>query len=227
MKNRKIDGWESEWNDTKNTADKISLNKKYNGIFHGYEDVDYYKVTVNAAGKLKVKFAPDQNVDTDKVGYGWNVNVYKGTNTKALISWSYLEKSASKTINVTKGTYYIKVEPAETFWGSALECQYNITANYCKNPAKATLSSVTAGKKTATVKWKKVSDATGYQVYRATAKNGTYKKVAAIKKNATVKYVNKSLKSGKTYYYKVRAYKTANGITAYGNFSAVKKVKVK
>ena len=39
--------------------------------------------------------------------------------------------------------------------------------------------------------------------------------------------VNKSLKSGKTYYYKVRAYKTANGITTYGAYSTVKNVKVK
>lgn len=227
VKNTQSSVWESEWNNAKSTADKISLNKKYYGILHAKDDMDYYKVSVDAAGKLKVKFAPDVNVDSSKVGDGWNVNVYRGTNTKALISWSYLEKSASKTINVTKGTYYIKVEPASTFWTSAFECPYNVTANYCKNPNKATISSVTAGKKTATVKWKKVSNATGYEVYRSTSQNSGYKKVTTMKKNAAVKFVNKSLKSGKTYYYKVRTYKTANGITAYGKYSDVKKVKVK
>ena len=35
---------------------------------------------------------------------------------------------------------------------------------------------------TVTLSWKKVKNATGYIVSRATAKNGTYKKVAKIKK---------------------------------------------
>ena len=36
-----------------------------------------------------------------------------------------------------------------------------------------------------------------------------------------------SASSGKTYYIKVRAYKTVNGKKYYGNWSTVKKVKVK
>lgn len=84
--------------------------------------------------------------------------------------------------------------------------------------AKAAISSVTAGRKKATVKWKKVSKASGYYVYRSTSKNGKYKKVATIKKGSTVKYVDKKLKSNKKYYYKVKAE---------GSFSKVKSVKVK
>lgn len=52
--------------------------------------------------------------------------------------------------------------------------------------------------------WKKVSGAQGYYVYRATSKYGSFKKIKKLKGTS---YVNNKLKSGKTYYYKVAAYK--------------------
>ena len=52
--------------------------------------------------------------------------------------------------------------------------------------------------------WKKVSGATGYYVYRTDSKKGKYKKIATTKKTS---YKNSKLKSNKTYYYKVAAYK--------------------
>ena len=77
---------------------------------------------------------------------------------------------------------------------------------------------VTAGKKQATLKWKKVSGAKGYVVYRATSKSGKYKAVSTIKKGSTVSYINKKLTSKKTYYYKVRAYRTENGKRIYSSY---------
>ena len=52
--------------------------------------------------------------------------------------------------------------------------------------------------------WKKVSGATGYYVYRTDSKKGKFKKIATTKKTS---YKNSKLKSNKTYYYKVAAYK--------------------
>ncbi|MDO5425167.1 MAG: hypothetical protein Q4F41_15705 [Eubacteriales bacterium] len=60
------------------------------------------------------------------------------------------------------------------------------------------------------LKWKKVSGASGYIIYRADKKGGSYKKLATVKKGSTVTYTDKKLTTGKTYYYKVRAYKTIN-----------------
>ena len=75
---------------------------------------------------------------------------------------------------------------------------------------KIKLSAATAIKLT----WSKVKGASGYTIYRATSKKGTYKKIAATKE---VSYTNKNLKRGKTYYYKVAA---ANG-TVTGSQSAI------
>ena len=94
-------------------------------------------------------------------------------------------------------------------------------------PAKVTKLTVTSKKKKVTLKWKKNSKATGYEIYRATKKNGKYKKIKTIKKASAVTFTDSKVKKGKTYYYKVRAYKTVKGNKANGKFSAVRKVKIK
>ena len=48
-----------------------------------------------------------------------------------------------------------------------------------------------------------------------------------IKKASAVTFTDSKVKKGKTYYYKVRAYKTVKGNKANGKFSAVRKVKIK
>ena len=57
------------------------------------------------------------------------------------------------------------------------------------------------------MKWSKVKGAGGYEIYRSTSKKGNYKKIATVKKAGTTSYKDKSVKSGKTYYYKVRPFK--------------------
>ena len=93
--------------------------------------------------------------------------------------------------------------------------------------AKVTKLTVSSKKKKAFLKWKKNSKATGYEIYRATKKNGKYKKIRTIKKASAATFTDSKVKKGKTYYYKVRAYKTVKGNKANGKFSAVRKVKIK
>lgn len=73
-------------------------------------------------------------------------------------------------------------------------------------PAKVkSLKVSSAGYNSLKISWKKAKRAKGYQIYRATKKNGKYKKIKTIKKAKTVSWTNKKLKTGKRYYYKVRA----------------------
>lgn len=83
---------------------------------------------------------------------------------------------------------------------------------------------LTAGEGQVTVKWKKIKKAKGYQVYRSMKKKGTYKRIATIKKGSRVKYINKKLKKGKRYYFKVRAYTKTGGKKVYSKYSKVKSV---
>lgn len=92
-------------------------------------------------------------------------------------------------------------------------------------PKKVTLKSVKAGNKTAKVTFAKAAGkVTGYEIKYAA--NSKYKK-AKTKTTEKTTEVLKSLKSGKTYYVKVRAYKKVSGGKIYGAYSKTVKVKVK
>ena len=94
-------------------------------------------------------------------------------------------------------------------------------------PSKVKIASVKnlKGRKVK-ITWKKAANAGGYKVYRATSSKGKYHciKTAGSK---TRGWTNTKLKKGKTYYYKVRAYRKVSGKTLYGSYSSVKKIKIK
>ena len=84
-----------------------------------------------------------------------------------------------------------------------------------------------AGVKKATVSWKKTAGATGYKVYRSTKKSSGYKLVKTVKSSKTTSFRNTKLAKKKTYYYKVKAYRTVDGRNVYSPYSSIVKVKTK
>ncbi len=80
-------------------------------------------------------------------------------------------------------------------------------------PAAPVVTALANSNSSIVVKWKKVSKAKGYRIYRATKKNGTYKKVKTITKGSTTSWKSTKLTAGKTYYYKMKAYKYSGGKT--------------
>ncbi|MEF9922088.1 MAG: fibronectin type III domain-containing protein [Anaerovoracaceae bacterium] len=71
------------------------------------------------------------------------------------------------------------------------------------------------------IAWSKNTKASGYEVARATTKAGKYAKIKTINRSKTISYINKKLMMGKTYYYKVRAFKNVDGNKVYGKYSKV------
>lgn len=81
---------------------------------------------------------------------------------------------------------------------------------------------VRANEKDVLLQWNKAKEAAKYEVYRATKKTGTYKKITTVtsaKKQIT--YQDKTAKAGKKYYYKVRGYKMVDGVKISGTFTKV------
>ena len=69
-------------------------------------------------------------------------------------------------------------------------------------PSKTSIKSIKKLKKNQVkLTWKKVKNATGYEVYQSMKKNSGYKKVKTITKNKTVTYKAGKLKKKKTYYF--------------------------
>ena len=79
----------------------------------------------------------------------------------------------------------------------------------------------TSGKRKIAVTWTASEDVDGikYQVYKSSKKNSGYSKMTTTSK---LSYNNTSgLTKGKTYYYKVRAYKYLNGKYYYSDWSNI------
>ena len=95
-------------------------------------------------------------------------------------------------------------------------------------PKKVTLVSVKKKSSSkAVLKWKKAADASGYQIYMKTGKKGKFKLVKTINKKTKVSYTASKLKKKKTYFFKVRAYKTVSGKKSYGAYSKTKSIALK
>lgn len=115
----------------------------------------------------------------------------------------------------------------------ASRTKYDITAKSCSNalyapvkPGKVTLSRLRTGASHyITASWKKKTG-TGYQVRLATnSKFTSGVKTYKVTSYKTLSRKMTKLKKGRTYYVKVRAYKTYGGRTVYGSYSSCKKLK--
>ena len=102
-----------------------------------------------------------------------------------------------------------------------------ISKSFKINPKGTALKSVTSPKtKHIKVTYSKVSGVTGYQTVYSTSSKFTKATTKTASSKNTVKTIS-GLKKGKTYYVKVRTYKTVGGTRYYSAYSAVKKVKIK
>lgn len=117
------------------------------------------------------------------------------------------------------------------FWfGEVRTTSYNIKkpVKPITPPKRVTIKSVKPGKKKATLKWKKVTGAKGYEIQYST-KSNFKKKYTTSKLTTKTSIVVKQLKKKKKYYFRVRAYKTniAKKKIYSLKWSKTKKVKIK
>ena len=96
------------------------------------------------------------------------------------------------------------------------------------NPKSTSVSKLIAAKKSLKVSVKKqTKEVTGYEIQYSTSKNFKSAKKVTIKKAKTTSTTIKKLKAKKTYYVRVRTYKTVNGKKYYSSWSSYKSKKTK
>lgn len=88
-------------------------------------------------------------------------------------------------------------------------------------PAAPSSFTTTSSSKSITLKWKAAKNVSGYQIYRKTAYNGTYKKIKTISDPSTVTYNNTGLGTDHEYYYRIRSYSKVGSKTYYSNYKAL------
>ena len=168
--------------------------------------------TIEKVSTIKLsKTALTYNGKTQKVTL-----TVKDAKGKALVNgkdYTVSGKLSAKSV----GKYTVKVTLKGNYSGSK-------SLTWCINPKKVATPKVTAGKKSATVKFTKVTGAKGYVIQYSTDKK--FKKGV---KSTTVKTTSKKitkLTGKKTYYFRVRAY-GVDKTTNVGAWSTVKSAKIK
>lgn len=243
------DSWEQEryYKDKSyENMNTIVVDKTYTGILYDLYDVDYYYLNLEGNNNISLKFASDDSVVNPGA---WDIQFIEYNTKKSLGTYNL---STNETIKAGQciGPVVIKVKDGCHAWGGnyALGEIYHLQAivtpvvtptvaptqaptpsntnTTIVKPSATRITSIKPGKKQATIRWKKASNATGYYVYRSTKAKGGYKKIATVNGKTTYKD-KKALKSKKTYYYKVISYRKNGSKVLKSRASGYKKVKVK
>ena len=141
-----------------------------------------------------------------------------------------LVKNTDYTVSYAKGRKYVgKYAVKITFKGKYSGTK---TLYFTIKPKATSISSLKAGSKKFTVKWKKqATQTTGYQVQYSASSKFSKAKTVTVGKNTTVSKKISKLSGKKKYYVRVRTYKTVkiNGksIRIYSGWSKAKTVTIK
>ncbi len=168
-------------------------------------------------------------------------------------SWEKVEGADGYYVSYKKSTaskYSTPIKTTNTYWKKAnlsdgvkytfkvvpyVYCQENdtyYTGKGYKTASVYTLKklnkpTVKKNKTYAKVSWNNINGESGYQVNKMTLSNGNYKLVKSYYYSAAKSSANISAAKNKTYYYKVRAYKTVDGKKIYGPWSDIRSFKRK
>lgn len=117
--------WETELNDTYQTADYINVNTQYYGNIQLRDDTDWYKFTIPYDGAIFLNFTHDYREDS---AIFWKVDLYNG-NYSEMETYSFrgnVISSDSYQIGVPAGTYYLKIH-RQYFH---MDLEYGLKVNY-------------------------------------------------------------------------------------------------
>ena len=145
--------------------------------------------------------------------------VVKTSNGKTISSSNYTVSGTKSTKKI--GKFKITVKFKGNYTGTK-------TLTFKINPKSTKISKVTAGKKSLKVTvGKQTKEVTGYEIQYSTSKKFKSAKKVTIKKAKTTSATIKKLKAKKTYYVRVRTYKTVGKTKYYSGWSTIKYKKTK
>lgn len=188
-----------------------------------------WKLNINVSKPSKFKVS---SRNTTSLKLAWNkvsgVSGYQ-LQRKSGNSWKTVATTTSTSCTVKSlkaGTAYaFRVRAYKTINGTKYYSGWRTLTTPTK-PATVSFSSLKAGKKKFTAKWKKTA-CTGYQLQYSTSSKFKSAKTVTVGKNSTTSKTVSKLKGKKKYYVRVRAYKTVNSTKYYGAWSKAKTVKTK
>lgn len=220
---------ESEPNDSFNTADSFTIGENVYGqsrwtkVNHGLydtlvDDKDYFVVNIPAAMTYKFTCA------NDDFGDNWRSVYFEIYDQYAQRIKTYglglgTTKPKSENLQLSKGRYYVVAYVQSEYQTHQYHFKFTPVVN------KTSITKVVAGKKSATVKFKKKLGSSKYEVRYSLKSSMKSAKVKTVKASKSSVKVTK-LKKNKKYYFQVRVVKNLEGKSFYSGWSAKKSVKI-
>lgn len=200
--------WESEVNGDTATANSLKVGKEMHGVISSYSgDLDYYKFTLDKTSYVNVSLSHKK---MNVAGTSWYVYLLKSNGSRLnyltdhLYSYAGDAYTESTAIKMEKGTYYVVVRAAAGNKNAVGE-EYTVSVNKISAKKPKVSSVKSGGYHKLKVTWKAVPGAVSYTIARSTSKDGSYTEVKTIDNVSTISWTDKSVTTGKTYYYKVKA----------------------
>lgn len=131
----------------------------------------------------------------------------------------------------TGNTYYYKIRMLRNTAGNIVYSDYSTEVAAQPRMEKPVLHGQSGGYNKAELSWEKTDGAQGYRVYCSKSKNSGYSAIRNLTNpdiksySGTTDYAGKTLKTGTTYYYKMRAFRTVGDVTVYSEYSDAVAVK--
>lgn len=171
--------------------------------------------------KVTEKAATSITLTWDSVAGATGYQVWRSTEKNGTyISLGTIDTTTKKSTGLTvNSVYYYKVRAVRDVNGKKDYGAYSSIVS-----ARTLFTKVTGVKATAKsatsieITWNAVADASGYQVWRATEKDGTYTNLGTY---TDLSKMSTGLTANKVYYYKIRAVKEVDGTKYYGEYSAI------
>lgn len=217
------------YSSNKNTG-KATIKVTGKGAYSGTVTKYFYIIPKKVTGiKAKAQTTTSVTMSWSKATGSTGYELYKYNSSKKIWEKVIATSKTSYRVGRLKAgtTYKFKVRAYKTINGKKYYGSYSSTISTTTKTSTPKISKITSKSQKATVQWKKVTGATGYEIYMATNKKGKYKKVKTVSSGKTVKYTRNKLTKKKTYYVKIRTYRKVGGNKVYSSYSSIKSIKVK
>lgn len=195
----------------------------FDGYYSGSKTLSFSVLPSKTNKITATQSASSINLKWNKVTGATGYRVYQyNSKTKKYEKLGDTTKNSYAVKNLKSGTTYKFAVKAYTKSGKNILWAASYTTVTTATKTAAPTVKLTAGTNKASLSWNKVTGATGYIVYMMNAE-GKYEKQTVTTKTS---YTQTGLKKGKTYSFRVRAYKKVDGKNIYGNYKTYT-VKVK
>jgi uncharacterized repeat protein (TIGR02543 family) len=195
-------------------------------IYGSYSSVASAKPILNVPANFKATSASYSSIKLSwsAVSGANGYAIYRSTSQAGTFTYvgstSYL--TYTNTSRLTGTTYYYKVRAYRLAGTTRIYSNY--TGVVSATPLLSTPVTFALARNSATsvkLTWSAVSGRTGYEVWQSLSLTGTY---SLVKTTSYAYFTHTGLTAGKTYYYKIRAYRLVGTLKVYSTFTAVKSV---